>query len=35
MCRMPCEHTTRPADLGETVHWHAKKNPVPVTPDLR
>ena len=32
MCRMPCEHTARPADLGETVHWHAKKNPEPVTP---
>jgi iron(III) transport system ATP-binding protein len=25
MCRMPCEHTARPADLGQTVHWHASK----------
>jgi iron(III) transport system ATP-binding protein len=23
MCRMPCEHTARPADLVQPVQWHA------------
>jgi len=31
MCRMPCEHTTRPADLGQTVHWLSKNNPAAAT----
>ncbi|MDP3865609.1 MAG: ABC transporter ATP-binding protein [Rhodoferax sp.] len=25
MCRMPCEHTTRPADLAQPVQWHTAR----------
>ena len=31
MCVMPCEHTTRPADLVQPVHWHGAQPAAPAT----